>query len=124
MNNVNEINFEKMSVKDLRTYIVKNKLFKNLGNLKKGELISKINEALARTKEVRDQEKEPKEVRDQVKEPENQVDNVKKPETESIQGVLRGEHLVEGNPVINVYYTLSDKQLNILIKELILGVSE
>jgi hypothetical protein len=33
---------KKLNVKDLRTYVTSHKLFKNLGNLKKGEIIDKI----------------------------------------------------------------------------------
>ena len=55
MDDTNE-KFKKMSVKSLRNYIKEHRLFKNVGNLKKHELISGILEAEKKAQEKADAE--------------------------------------------------------------------
>ena len=107
MNKTKEFSFEKMSVKDLRTYIVKNKLFKNVGNLKKAELIQKI-------KDAGPVEAEPKEA-----EPKEPVEVEQKQSVEQTTG-----EQAETRPLVNIYYTLTDSQLKNLLKEIILTIDK
>ena len=112
MNKTKEFSFEKMSVKDLRTYIVKNKLFKNVGNLKKAELIQKIKDA------------GPVEVEAEA-EPEPEPEPKEPVEVEQKQSVEQttGEQ-AETRPLVNIYYTLTDSQLKNLLKEIILTIDK
>ena len=94
--NDSQKSFEKMNVKELRSYITNNKLGKNLGSLKKVELSDIIRRSEQAEAENEDEEQDEDNIIN------NFVSNNNSPEI----------------PKINIYYTFTQDQLLTLIQAL------